>query len=195
MTNPSQGILPWPSVEQYVNRAANGGLTCWYTGAANQTVHGTASYSINNVFARPVVLPGGIIDTVAFEVTTLAAGVSRCGIYTNTSENLLYPSNLLVDGGEQDVSTTGVKSTAALSIAVSPGLYWLVYTCGTNAATIRTLPVGAQNHIGGIPTTMGANLYGVVTLSRAYAALPSVFTAGGTISSLAGPLVAVHYSA
>ncbi len=194
--NPSQGVRPWPSVESYFHRGAGGGLTIWYSGAVNQTAHGSTNFTAGNLYAHPVILPGGVIDTIAFECTALGAGsAARVGIYSNTSEQVIYPSSLVVDGGEQDTTSVGVKSTAGLSIAISPGLYWFCYLCRATAPFARFVPLAAMSHVSGALPTMGANLPGSIVKVSSYGALPSTFPSGGAISGLTvGALVAVHYA-
>ena len=63
------------------------------------------------------------IDRLAVYVSTARAGkVARLGMYRNGSNNA--PGDLVVDGGEISVGTTGLK-TVTVSEALTPGLYWL----------------------------------------------------------------------
>jgi hypothetical protein len=140
---------------------------------------------------------GGIIDTIAFEVTTnVATAVARCGIYKNTGGGVMYPSTLVVDSGEFDCgAAAGVKSTAGLSIAISPDIYWFVYKAGVATPNVRHLGVASHSHVMGFPSTMGANLNQRLLLNDPYAALQATFPAGGAFSTAApAVLVAVHYS-
>ena len=54
---------------------------------------------------------------------TLGAGLARAAIY-NTNTNG-FPSTLIADGGDVDVSTTGEKE-AVISAALQPGMYWII---------------------------------------------------------------------
>lgn len=194
--NPAQGVQPWPSVESYFHRGAGGGLTIYYTGAANQTAHTTGALTFDNIFAYPLVLDGGVIDTVEFEVTTgVANAVGRCGLYTNTSEQIIYPNALVVDGGEKDCSTNGVKATSSLSVAIPPGLYWLVTHAGVATPTIRTIAPGGVSHILGLLTTMGASPPLLIAGARAYSALPLTFPASIAMSAgTSARMGAVHFA-
>lgn len=190
----AQGQIFQPAVESYFNRAANGGLTCVYTGASNQTAHSTLLPLVDTLYAYPVPLDGGILDTIYCEVTTLAAGVARVGIFANKTDGSLYPGALVLDSGEFDVSSTGVKSTGSLAVAIPAGLYWFSFTCGTAAPTMRSLAAGSYNHILGLPSTMGATPHFSGQVARAYAALPTTFPASVALSTSGHPIVAVHYA-
>ncbi len=193
--NPPQGVLSWPSVESFFHRGALGGITVWYTGAVNQTAHTTGTFAAANLWARPIVLPGGVLDTIAMEVTTLGAGsAARVGIYKNTAGGILYPSSLVLDSGEFDTTSTGVKSASGLSVPVAPGLYWLAYLCRATAPGIRAVAIPGLGHMLGLPSTMGANLNQVAAVGLAYQALPASYPAGATLFNADAPLVAVHYA-
>lgn len=198
MSNPANGLLKYPCVEDFINRGTNGGLTCWYTGAVNQTPHTTGTAVFDNIWAYPIVLPGGIIDTIAFEIVIVGAAGSKCrsGLYRNTSENIIYPKELIIDGGEYLCdSATGVKTTSGLSVAVSPGLYWLITLAGVASPNNRALAAGCDSHILGIPVTMGATLNQRLVGAFAYQVLPATFPAGITVDNGGGvPLVALHFS-
>lgn len=193
---PSQGLIEAPAFESYFNRAANGGLTCWYSGAENQTAHTAFAFAAGAVWAYPVVLDGGVIDTIAIECTTLGAGsAARCGIYKPTSELNLLPNELIVDSGELDTTSIGVKSTSGLSVAITPGLYWLSFISRATAPAVRALSMGSLPHISGIAAAMGANLNGGWSANGAYGALPNPFRAGiVTTPGSIVPLVAIHYA-
>lgn len=182
--------------ENVVNVGSNGGLTIWYTGAVNQAALSTTTFAANTIYAAPVILPGGVLDTIAFETTATGAGsTTRVGIYANTSENVLYPSSLIVDGGSIDTHTAaGVKSTA-INVALSPGLYWFVMVQTATLPTMRYMLSASCNHIIGLPPTMGASLNPTITVAFAYAALPASFPAGAATNTVIRPLIAVHYSA
>ncbi len=63
------------------------------------------------------------IDRLAVYISTARDGkVARLGVYRNGSNSA--PGELVVDGGEVSVGTTGLKA-AAVSEALAPGLYWL----------------------------------------------------------------------
>jgi hypothetical protein len=197
--NPPQGILQNPSIENYYHRATGAaGITAWYTGAVNQLAHLTSSAGVDNIFAYPVVLESGIIDSVAFEVTTgVATSVGRCGIYKNTSDSVMYPSSLVVDGGSQDCSTNAVKTTSSLSLLIIAGLYWFVFACGVATLTaMRAIQPGGLSPITGYRAAMGANAHTIITGAFSYTSLPTTFPAGlpANAAGTNARLVAVHYA-
>ena len=64
------------------------------------------------------------IDTLAFYVTT--AGILskvRLGLYNDSGS--VYPYTLLVDGGEVDTTSTGIK-TVSVDVWVDAGYFWFV---------------------------------------------------------------------
>ena len=119
------------------------------------------------------------LDQMAINVTNTGAGSApRIGIYDDDGNN--YPSTLLADCGTADGGTAGVKVyTTDLPLVVNPGLYWLVYLTNGSIPAIRcfgtTLPV-----LGYDSTLSGSNGVGR-KVSQAYGALPSTFTAGGSM--------------
>lgn len=75
----------------------------------------------------------GTLDQLALEVTQAAAsGAVRLALFANSGED---PGSLLVDAGQVDASTTGVK-TLTISQAVKSGvIYWVAVTL-QGAATV-----------------------------------------------------------
>ncbi len=173
----------------------------WYPlGAPSFGVGGgnfsVGTFSLGQLIALPFASPrGATIDRLAFEVTVGggAGAKARTGIYQATSATNIYPSALIVDGGEFDTTTTGVKA-ATVSVTLEPDiLYWAVFLSGTAAPTIRRLDITGVWL--GVPSTMGANAGNGVQVAQAYGALPNPYTAGGIIQSATQPLVAARYSA
>lgn len=183
LSTPRQrGTSPWES---------------WYSGVVNQTAYAAVAHAVDNIYCLPVVIgKGGFIDRVAFEVTTggAAGSVGRCGIYRATSRKNIYPGALVVDGGEKDTTSSGVKSTT-VNVFLRAGLYYFCMLTGVAAPTLRDLAVASASPILGLPTTMGANNHYHVTVAFPYAALPSAFPASATpgVSSRLG-LVHVRFA-
>jgi hypothetical protein len=163
-----------------------------YTGAVNQTAHGTLSTTRDVLRAYPVVLPGGVIDTVYMEATAVVANaVGRCGIYTNANDNAPYPAARLCDSGELALATAVVRS-ASVTVPHAPGLYWFVTLTGTADPTLRAIAVGGMSHILGMSSAFARQFYYEVAF--AYAALPATFPDSATFEGTdACPLMAVHY--
>ena len=114
------------------------------------------------------------IDRLAVQVATAAAGKKvRIGIYKNGAN--IYPGELLLDAGEVDVGTLGVK-TIIVDQALTKGLYWLAFTSdgtpGLRALFHHFSPIGLDaTEFGKIYT----GWYKTVT----YGALPDPFPSGG----------------
>lgn len=116
-------------------------------------------------------------DRIAIRVTTAVAGNCRLGIYADSGD--VYPGNLILDAGEVDTGTTGVKEII-ISLNLTPGLYWLArvfnaqpYIKGIPSNSI--IPVlGMDSTISGSPATGWRKNY-------TYGTLPNPFPAGGSM--------------
>lgn len=187
--------------QHYFRQAGTSPLERWYGCGAEATgVGGTGSPAIDTLFALPYVSGrGGTIDRIAFNCTLAggAGSVARCGIYTSTSDSNLYPDALVLDGGEFSCNpTAGVKS-ATVNVTLSPDKhYWFVYHCGVAAPQVRCGPANSMHAPLGYDNTLGTLAGTMLTVAKAYGALPGTFTGGGAIAS-AGPYptVFVRYSA
>jgi hypothetical protein len=176
----------------------------WYAlGQVATAQPGTYGTIVDRLLATPFVSPrGGTIDRLGFEVTTGGSAGSklRVGIYKSTSPTNIYPDALVVDGGEYDTTTTGVKATT-VSVALEPDVvYWACFIGGTAFPTVRALPDTAflSNAILGFPSTIGGNRVMAIYDSRAYGALPATFMAAppdGFDNNSSFPIIAVRYSA
>jgi hypothetical protein len=179
------------------------GMERWY--AAGVIISGsglsTGAPVVATLQAIPIIsLHGGTVDRIAFEVTTggSAGSKARVGIYAATSQSNIYPNALVVDGGEFDTTTTGVK-VATVSATLDPNVrYWAAYLCGTAAPTIR-VPTNTQldGTIIGISSAIGNQMppWGV-RVAQTYGALPGTFPASagfGTTEAPAG--IFLRYSA
>lgn len=182
----------------YFHQNGTSPMEIWYTTAVSTLAPGTGSQAINTLRAIPFISEsGGLIDTISFEITTggAAGSVGRCGIYEATSETSTYPKNLVVDGGEFDCTTIGVKS-ASVSVYLKPGtLYWLAVLVGTNAATFRLQgTTSTPPPVMGIAATFGSTVRAGLTVSKTYGALPDPFTAGAAFATGGTAMVSVHYA-
>ena len=166
----------------------------WYDGAGGTFT--AVTLSIGTLYTVPFVSPrGATLDRLAFEVTTggSAGSVARAGIYAATSATNIYPSALVVDGGEFVTTSTGVKA-ATISVTLEPDiLYWAVYLCGVSAPAIRRTVRFLT--VLGVPSTIGANSRNLLSPAQSYGALPSTYPAGATPQTADGPLVVARYSA
>jgi hypothetical protein len=169
----------------------------WYSDVVNQNSYSTTTVVVDTHYTRPFVVgfPASI-DRIAFEVTTGGGGgsVGRCGFWRSTSPRNLYPSSLVVDGGEFDCTTTGIKA-ATIDVGLVGDLYWSSVLAGVSAPVCRNAPIGAQGAMLGVPTGMGASQQNVLHPGRAYGALPSTYPAGAGLQAGTGRVVVhVRYS-
>ena len=122
-----------------------------------------------------------VIDQLAFEVTTLAAGNMRVGIYR--ADRDLQPIGApLTDSGDISTNTTGVKTfTPGTPLFLGRGPYLGVSNCDVGP-TLRTQRVVYLSE--GIDTTLGGNIVHRFEATRAYAAFPTP-GAAWTVAALA----------
>jgi len=139
----------------------------------------------NSLLAAPFVSgKGGRIDRIAFEVTTTSVGnFARVGIYSSKTDEDLYPDKLVVDGGEFDCSSLGIKSTTIDVELVANKVYWAVYLSSAVAIGYRRPGGGNSNVILDSLGSLGGSLGLAIRSSLTYQALPTTFPAGGTVSS------------
>ena len=162
------------------------------TGGA-QTTQGLAS--ANSLRAFPFYVPRlSRFDRIAMRVTTAGTGTTprvRLGLYKDNGN--VYPSSLVFDAGEVDVSTNGVKEVT-LNASLPEGLYWIVLvgqdtTLLAVAATPNTdhYPiVGYESDLSGTPLHAWAHV-------QTYGALPASYpTSSPTGWTLHIPLIALR---
>lgn len=172
----------------------------WYSlGVEAASSPTTNAFTVNQLLAWPftVARSGATIDRLSINVLTLGTGSkARVGIYQATSDTNIYPLNLVVDGGEFDTATTGVK-TATVSVALTPHvLYWACYVCSATSPTIRTYSsVEGFPTLCGVGPTMGGSIENILNAAFTYAALPSTYPTGVPMGNLSIPMVAARYSA
>jgi hypothetical protein len=168
----------------------------WYAGIANQTAYGSGTATVGQVRAYPALFGrSGYIDRIGFETTVVggAGSVSRVGIYRATSRWNVFPSSLVVDGGEKDTAASfGVFSTT-VNIFLEAGWYWIATLVGTASPTFRRVGAGTIIGAAGINSTMGATPNRFYFYALAYGALPAQFSESPSITT-DGALGHVRYS-
>jgi hypothetical protein len=193
---PAQGRHRFPSQYSFRQRGTSPWEIWYIIGSGNQTALVTVSSPLfDNQSALWGVEPGGVVDRLSVEVTTLAASsVFRAGLYAPTSNANIYPSALYGETGELSGATTGVK-TATVSIPIPAGLICASINPGVASPTYRAIPVGGQTHLAGLPSTMGANGQNMLNVARSYAAL-GTFPSGAAFVAVNSsvPAVAVRYA-
>lgn len=173
--------------EAYKHIPAGGGLTMWHwAGIATQGVL-AATYDFAGAagtdYAVPFVAPqrGGTLDRLGFDNGTLGTFNVRVAVYNATSDSNFYPSSLIVDSGAISTGgTTGLKS-ATVSAALTGGkLYWLALNAASGI-DIRGIPADQVRPFLGTSTSLARDGYTHLSVTRAHAAFPSTFTAGGAL--------------
>jgi hypothetical protein len=165
----------------------------WYpAGQVNALAVSAAAPSANNLRALPFFVPKKVtLDRIAINVTTLATGKACFGVYSD--DGSVYPGSRILDGGEVDTGTTGVK-VVTINQTLTPGLYWFVHV-GNAAPTLRALAVGGLAHILGLDSTLGTAVGVGYIVAFTYAALPATFPSGATILTGTSPAIFVRLSA
>lgn len=143
---------------------------------------GTSAFVANTLRAWPWVVKAPVLlSQVRLEITAVAAGLARCGLYAPNAAG--YPEGLITvsDAGEIDTSTTGVKLLSYSSnIVLPPGLFYLS-ALSNGGASSRSVAVGAISAVlGQNPAGGASSIYTAWTIARTYGALPATFPAGAT---------------
>lgn len=169
-----------------------GSLQFYTANSSNSSGTTNTVFAVDTLKAVPFIVSNGFgVQALAFVVTTAGGGgsVARVGVY-DCQDDLngnIYPNRLLVDGGEQDTTGTGVKTSTIALLLEEGRMYWLAYTCGTSAPTISSIPpVGCDALLGmraQNPPVRATHL----TVARAYAALPFTFPTGAAVSAAGAP--------
>lgn len=159
--------------------------TSWFTVAGcygNSNALSTSTQTADVLYAVPFIAPSVPNSVRLLSIATssgVASNHTRVGIYTNKDDSSnLYPDALVIDGGELD--TSGATTvTVAVSGSLTPGnLYWFAYTHDLGTSTFRILGLGTVSPILGADNTLSTTPTSMLSVSRAYAALPSTFTSG-----------------
>ncbi len=174
-------------------------MECWYTtphvGTLGSTYVGGDLISALPYFTGR----GGTLDRIACNVTSAGDGTSkiRLGIYGITSDTNLYPNALLVDSGELDSSTTGVKSATINLSLPKNSMVWLAVHAkvSTPQPNARGIPGDIMNPLG-YDNTLGADPKQVLEKTGvSFGALPDPFPASAARWTFSYPLAFVRYSA
>ncbi|MGV8167746.1 MAG: hypothetical protein ACLKAL_09890 [Alkaliphilus sp.] len=123
-------------------------------------------------------------DRIAINVTTAATGMSRLGLYADTGS--VYPGGLLLDAGEVDTGTTGVKAIIITALTLQPGLYWTARN-QSHAPSLRSA-TGSNMMPVGLASDLVSPITGFRVL-QTYGVMPNPCPAGATFLTGGRPLV------
>lgn len=164
----------------------------YYTSFYSSHMGNSAYFERSTLFAMPFLVPDEqSFDRIACDVYDHNAntdGVCRLGIYQDN--NSIYPGSLVVDGGELDCSTDGIKE-AIISQTLSAGLFWLVMNSnGSNGDMSFFILDYAESYasawwgILGLDPLDAATIYEpdriYYQVAQTYGALPASFPAGAS---------------
>jgi hypothetical protein len=167
-------------------RYRRGGSIRYFGSVLGATAASTVALTANRLYGLPFFLPISMrFDRIAINVTTLAAGNARLGIYADGGA--VAPVKLILDAGTVSTGTTGVKEIT-ITQALSGKLHWLAIVSDAGA-TIRggaagSLFAGFFGTDSTLPTTWDSYVYRAFT----YAALPDPWGTP-TITSGTMPLI------
>lgn len=171
----------YPSFYLPVAPAISGAIIGTLASALGSIQLGNANlYFVPIIIDRPITLTALSINVMT---AGTAGSVFRLGIYTDNNGS---PSNLIIDAGTVDTSSTGLKS-ASVSQTLTPGRYWFAGAqqgAPTTTATVTfvTSPVG-QFSATTSPTSISAGYY----LPNQTGALPTsvIVSASNVVSQTA----------
>jgi len=151
---------------------------CWYCSIISASSLTTSTMTANRLYALPfVVNTDCVLDRIAIYVSTAVVSTkARLGIYIKSAgaPSSIMPGILVLDAGEVDTSTVGVKSIT-INQTLSPGLYYLVAV--SNGAIGVRMENGNVSSILGISSGLGPTFNQYVYCSFTYGALPGTFPA------------------
>lgn len=176
--------------------AATGGGSALYTSTTNPgipgvvaTSAGTGALGYNNLdLAMIVTTAASTLAELWCEVTAghTAGAKLRMGLYSVSSNS---SGTLLIDGGELDASTTGVKKATSLGYSLPAGRYWLGLLHNVNP-TLTFRYVNGRLVGSPLGSSLGSNAFVtyVQKTFTTYGALPASFT-GATVSTGSGTTI------
>ena len=155
------------SIDIFKYRTVGNYYTYFLTSLALTTVAMAANYLYGFPFIVPIVQT---FDRIAIRVSTLSAGNCRLGIYISNGN--AYPTALILDAGEVDTGSTGVKEIN-INQTLQPGLYWLAIVVNATP-TVIALAAGSQIVLGIDSSLTGSPYVGWSKVFN-YAALPNPY--------------------
>jgi len=142
------------------------------------TAYATLAAPQNQIDISPFIVPiAQNFDRIAIRVTTGVAGNCRLGIYADDGD--VCASTLILDAGEVDTTTTGVKEII-IAQTLTPGLYWLASLLSASGVSLNGIPIASVFPVGMDSSLTGSEGTGW-RKAQAYGNLPDPF---GTPDSL-----------
>ena len=178
---------PFPGVDSSQSLRAPGADYYLAGTKDHRVITANIGMTTNLMFGCPFYAPGAPnrIDDLAIFVTTAPGSTKvRLGIY-DTGEDL-KPKRLLVDAGEQTITTTGEKNFP-IDLSFARGLVWLTFLSDSPFISMRALQgstSGAWNILGqSVASNIGKMGW---TVFFTYAALPPTWpsTTPGTTETI-----------
>ncbi|SRR6266576_758672 len=199
-------VILGPMAFRYAQADAFAPANSYYGPSGADIVSATGVPTDGGLYAFPFESGyGGTIDQIGFNVSSLQGGfVARAGLYESdlavkdVSDKFLIPGNLVVDGGEQDCSSTGLKlTTFGTPIRLRPReLYWLAFICNGIGGAGQVTTFTSGWHMFGRSATLAAQ-FGWQKVAAGYGPLPAVYPAGPPqpgICNSAAALVVVRWA-
>jgi hypothetical protein len=156
----------------------------FYHCGINATAFAAATTASGAIDVLPFYVPvNQTFNRIAINVTTVATGECRLGIYADNGS--VYPGSLVLDAGTVSTGgSTGIRELT-VSLNLAPNLYWLARL--QNAApSLQGLGVGSLIALG---TTDLVNIITGFRATQAFGVLPNTYPAGASNLSGARPAV------
>ena len=123
-------------------------------------------------------------DKIGIYVTGAGGVGARVRVGLHKDNGAFYPSDLLLDSGELNAESTGIK-TKAIDLTSEPGVYWVVVI--TNDGTIDLACTGDTAFLSfggeGAPD-FSVSQKGSWYITQTYGPLPNPFPAGASLSRI-----------
>jgi hypothetical protein len=168
----------YSSLKSYGNHGSYDSSNQSYFGGVQIAGAQTATTSFSNalLYFVPFCFPaGGFIATIRLGGTATAGQTCRLGLYSNVSNDFLYPDQLIYDSGDISTNSSSATGTPGNPIYIEPDrLYWLAYCVSSAAVPRRSIAASSQYNLlgfsNGIPATGNHSCGRAMTFT--YGALP-----------------------
>lgn len=153
--------------------------------------------SANSLRAFPFFVPKTtLFDRIAIRVTTAGTGTTpraRIGVYKDNGN--IYPGQLVLDAGEVDVSSTGLKELT-INLKLKGGkLYWLAFVGQDTASLVFAATPAADSFATflGFDNALSGSAFSGFAHVQTYGPLPVTFPFSSPVDwSLNVPLIALR---